>query len=138
MLRDRRVVPRTTVATVTIPRKSLEALQARTKMLQTTLDSLRRHLKSAQLPTCVSMKRATGPILDIVITGEDAFVIGKETLDIEQLRRKVAGELADARACGCVHTVTVRYREYLTSYAYSMALERLEESFYVKRLGPVE
>jgi hypothetical protein len=135
MLRDRPSPPPPNVEVVTIPKKELEALRHQRDSLRVEADSLRKNLRSPQLPSCISRKIAVGPIGNLTIAGADAFILEGEVFSARRLQDRYSPQLAEAKKCGCVHTIVVRFRADVSTEAYDRALARLEETFYVKRMG---
>ena len=136
MLRDRPTIS-STDELISVKRADYDKIVSDRDSLKAEADSLRRHLRSPQLPSCIAKKKATGPICSVVIAGADTFILENELLSLKALREKYAAELTEAKACECVHTIVARYRSDLSTEAYDRALARLEETFYVKRMGVV-
>lgn len=137
MLRDT-PAPSSDEDVVPVPRVELVALRHDLDSLQAEADSLRKHLRSPQLPSCIAKKLAEGPVGSVIIANADAFILEGETLSARELRGRYAAEIAEAKECECVHTIVARYGADVSAAAYDRALARLEETFYVKRMGPVQ
>jgi len=134
MLRDR---PAQATREDVVPIATFKSLERENDSLMAQVDSIRKHLRSPQLPSCVASKLVSGPLCSVTILGVDKFDVGDTSLTLTELQERYASELREAEKCECVHTIVARYAPELSTGAYDRALARLEGVFYVKRMGAV-
>lgn len=101
--------------------------------------TLEEEMAAPGLPRCVDVLDLDRHFLfTAVIQGEDSFYFPSRqvSVDLLGLRDLYALSLRRAAAVGCTHSVSVYFDAEIASIAeYERGLSRLEQDFYIRRLG---
>jgi hypothetical protein len=120
----------------------LKALQNKILELQTDNDRLKRDLqavkqgaRSKQTPSCIEIGKAAGPLFTTTIRGEDRYDLDGASLTFQQIRVRFEEILSAAKSDECVQSIRVYYGPEVSVQEYDSALRRIEQLFYVTKLG---
>ncbi len=125
-----------TSATVRDYKEKLRAAEAETVNLKEELEKHRRDLRSVATPSCVEIDRAKDWLFTVTIRGADQYEIGGHELNLRELLDKYSAALELARKEACIHRIRLHYGTGVSGEDYDLALRRLEEYFYTRKLGP--
>jgi hypothetical protein len=136
---------RTQLATVSsqlaIATKHIDELSAQSKQLQgftrmTADGAAARHLRSITLPSCAEKKVRNDWLFTTVVRGEDLYDVQDiGTLNLQQILDRFKRELDEATLAECVQRIQVRVGNDVSAIDYDLALRRLEQHFYPRKLG---
>ena len=100
---------------------------------------LEEEMKAPGLPRCVDTLDLERPFLfTAVLQGEDLFYFPslQISVDLVELREMFSSDLRRAEAEECTHSISVYFDSEIPSIAeYERGLSRLEQDFYIRRLG---
>ncbi len=102
--------------------------------LKAEIESSRRNLRSAAVPTCAELNKADW-LFTAVIRGPDSYEADGVAYSLSELLRRYSSDLSEASEEGCRHRVKLYYGRQVNLADYDYALRRIEQHFYDLKLG---
>jgi hypothetical protein len=118
-----------------VSRDEAEELRLENIALRLQLEASRKDLRSKITPPCSELDKDSGTLFTATVESRDFFEIEGKTMRLDQILRKYANQLADAKARGCVQQAHIYFDPTISATDFDYATKRLGMYFYLGSLG---